>query len=651
MLATMIKHVVACAAALSCGGAWAQAQTELLAAQTIVVTATRHGILSTDAPAALSVVTQRDIEARGADNVFEAIRGETGLSLQGRAVGGRKVLSVRGMDSRQALFLVDGRRIGASDGVIGASDFQYDWIAVEDIERIEIVRGPMSVLYGSEAMGGVVNVITRQPGDRWHFGATAEGSDADGGRGGGGWRVAARADGPLGPDLSLRAGIAASQVDAVASLVDPLISELEARHKRDAWLGLGWRPAAGQRIDVEHRQGAEEREANARERGGRRRYHVTTNDIDRSMTSLGWDAQWGASGEQGPLETQVRTYRSTIDVENRRTQGVTVNVPQRVEEQVLEAQAYRPFTTHALTAGWEARNEALADPGLPGGRSLLRHRSIFAQDEWQVAKPLALTLGLRRDTHEQYGHEWSPRAYAVWRIGDGWTAKGGYSHGFKVPNLKQVVPGARPEGPNTFLGNPDLKPERSDALEFGVGLEAGQMQAQAMAFDQRVEDLIEVRLVAPGAVPGIGTYTYENTAKARLRGFEGSLSRPLGAGFSTALNYTYLDATAGSGQRLERRPRHSATARVDWRGGVWRTGVYIEHAGDQLLPSTTVGAPAQRAPDVTLLGAHVTCELESGLEASFGVQNLTNVVLSEKSPLFTHAEAPRTWRLTLRGRW
>ena len=651
MLAAMIKTVVACAAALSCGATWAQPAAEPSAAQTIIVTATRHGILSTDAPAALSVVTRRDIEARGADNVFEAIRGETGLSLQGRAVGGRKVLAVRGMDSRQALFLVDGRRIGASDGVIGASDFQYDWIAVEDIERIEIVRGPMSVLYGSEAMGGVVNVITRQPGDRWHFGSTAEGSDADGGRGGGGWRVAARADGPLAPDLSLRSGIAASQVDAVASLVDPLISELEARHKRDAWLGLGWRPAAGQRIDVEHRQGDEQREANARERGGRRRYHVTTNDIDRSMTALGWDARWGVTGERGPLETQVRAYRSTIDVENRRTQGVTVNVPQRVEEQVLEAQAYRPFAAHALTAGTEARNESLDDPGLPGGRSLLRHRSLFAQDEWRMQEALALTLGLRRDTHEQYGNEWSPRAYAVWRLGDGWTVKGGYSHGFKVPNLKQVVPGARPEGPNTFLGNPDLKPERSDALEFGVGLEAGQMQAQAMVFDQRVEDLIEVRLVTPGAVPGIGTYTYENTAKARLRGFEGSLVHPLGGGISAALNYTYLDAKTGSGQRLERRPRHSATVRVDWRGGVWRSGMYVEHAGDQLLPSTTVGAPAQRVPDLTLLGAHVTCELESGLEASLGVQNLTNVILGEKSPLFTHAEAPRTWRLTLRGRW
>ena len=326
--------------------------------QTIVVTATRHAISYLDAPAALSVVTRQDIEARGADDVIDAIRGETGLSLQGRAVGGRKVISVRGMDSRQTLFLVDGRRVGASDGVIGASDFQYAWIAVEDVERIEIVRGPMSVLYGSEAMGGVVNIITREPGDQWRFGASAEGSRAEGGRGGDGWRTAVRADGPLGHDLYLRAGAAASQVDALASPADPRIAELEAREKRDGWLGLGWRGAKAQRVDFEHRVDNEIREADARERAGQRRYHVTINDIERSITSIGWEAEWAGMRDGGPLATQLRGYRSVIDVENRRTQGVATNPPQTIEESVLEGQARLPSAAHVLTAGFEARNES-----------------------------------------------------------------------------------------------------------------------------------------------------------------------------------------------------------------------------------------------------------------------------------------------------
>jgi len=646
MLAAMNKNAIALAAALLCGIAGAQQAADTQVTQTVVVTATRYAILAADAPAALSVVTRRDIEARGADNVFDAIRGETGLSLQGRAVGGRKVLSVRGMDSRHALFLVDGKRIGASDGVIGASDFQYDWLAMDDIERIEIVRGPMSVLYGSEAMGGVVNVITRQPGDAWHFGFMTEATTPDGDRGGDGWRVGARADGPLGGGLFLRAGVSASKTAPIASPVDPRISELEGRDKRSGWLGLQWRPQAGQRVEVEHRVGTEDREGNARERGGQRRYHITYNDIERSITALNWEAEWSRS-----LETQLRAYRSMIDVANRRTAGVAVNVPQTVEETVLEGQARMPFAAHALTGGFEARNESLDDPGLPGGRSMLPHRSIFVQDEWGVSAPLTLTFGLRHDTHGPYGREWSPRAYAVWRVGGPWIVKGGYSHGFKVPNLKQVVPGARPEGPNTFLGNPDLKPERSNAIELGVGYGAGASQAQVMLFDQQVDDLVEIRLVAPGATPGIGTYTYENLAKARLRGIEASASQPVGAGFTATLAYTYLDAKNGNGVRLDRRPRHSATARLDWQHGPWRVGLTAEHAGEQLLPAATTNTPSQRVPDLTLLGAHVTCSLPSGLEASLGVRNLTNLSLAAKSPLFTQVEAPRTWRLALRGRW
>jgi outer membrane receptor for ferrienterochelin and colicins len=641
------------AAAAALAVAQAAAQTAAPETQTIAITATRYAMLATDAPAALSVITRRDIEARGADNVFDAVRGDTGLSLQGRAVGGRKVISLRGMDSRHALFLVDGRRIGASDGVIGASDFQYDWIAVDDIERIEIVRGPLSVLYGSEAVGGVVNIVTRQPGDTWRFGALAEGIAADGGRGGNGWRGSVRVDGPLGARAEgssgggffLRAGVTASSIEPLASPLDARLDEFEGRDKRDAWAGLAWR-GRGQRIELDHRQGTEDREGGARERGGQRRFHRTFNDIERAMTSLAWDADWGAA-----TETQLRAYRSTIDVENRRTNGVAVNVPQRVGEQVLEGQARRPFGAHALTAGFEARNESLDDPGLPGGRSTLRHRSLFVQDEWRVAAPLTLTFGARHDEHGVYGREWSPRAYAVWRVAPRWTVKGGVSHGFKVPNLKQVVPGARPEGPNTFLGNLDLKPETSDALEVGIGYANGPAQWQLMAFDQRVEDLIEVRLVAPGPTPGIGTFTYENLAKAKLRGLEASWLQPLGQGFTAGVNYTWLDAKNGNGQRLERRPRHSATLRLDWQQGAWRVGALIEHAGDQLLPASPPATGSRAVPDVTLLGGHVTVALSAALEATLAVRNLDDVRLADKSALFTQVESPRTWRLALRGRW
>jgi len=619
--------------------------------EAVVVTATRHAMLGVEAPAALSVVTRRDIEARGADNVLDAVRGEPGLSLQGRSIGGRKVLSIRGMDSKHTLFLVDGRRVGASDGVIGHSDFQYDWIAIEDIERIEVVRGPMSVLYGSEAMGGVVNIITREPGDRWRLGANVEGVHADGGRGGDGHRLGVRADGPIGGGFFFRAGAAQSRIGALASPADPRISELEGRDKQDGWLGLGWRGREGHRLDFEHREGREERSANARERSGQRRYHQTFNDIDRSLTSLGWGADWALAGAVPALTTQLRAYRARIDVENRRTAGVAINPLQVIEDRVLEGQARLTLGAHDLTGGFEARDESLADPGLPNGRSVAAHRALFLQDEFAVNQGVRLTLGLRHDRHQLFGDEWSPRAYVVWRASPEWTVKGGFSHGFKAPNLKQIVPGGRAEGPNTFLGNPDLRPERSDGIELGAGYASRQTQAQVMVFDQRIDDLIEVRLVAAGAVPGVGTYTYENLSKARLRGVETGLAHALGGGWIAQFNVNYLDARNGAGQRLDRRPRHNATVRLDWNEGPWRAGAHAEYSAGQQLPAQTAGAPSQPVPGVTLFGAHVSHAWPSGLQLGLGVQNLGDVRLADKSPLFTHVEPPRTWRLTLRGRW
>jgi outer membrane receptor for ferrienterochelin and colicins len=645
----------ACLLALAPAAALAQAPAGGEAApspsQIVVVTATRTETLAIDAPASLSVVTRRDIEARGADNVLDAIRTEPGLTLQGRAVGGRKVIAMRGLDSRHTLYLVNGQRVNASDGVVGASDFQYDWIASEDIQRIEVVRGPLSVLYGSEALGGVVNVITREVGDSWRFGGMAEGSTATGDRGGDGHRAAVRADGPLGGGMSLRAGAAVSRLDALASPVDPRLSELEGRDKTDGWLALGWRGAGSHRVDLEHRAGREERDAAARERGGARRYHETLNHIDRSMSSLGWRAGWATPLATEPLNTLLRAYRSTLEVENTRTAGVAVNPPQTLEDTVYEGQADLPLPGLALTSGFELRDESLQDPGLPDGRASVRHRALYAQGELPLAEGLRLTAGLRHDHHEVYGSQWSPRAYLVWRAGPAWTVKGGYGRGFRAPNLKQIVPGARAEGPNIVIGNPDLGPETSSGLEAAVGWASGASQWQLTVFDQTVDNLIELLLLRAGPAPGTGTYTYSPVAEAKLRGVETSLWLPLGAGFSTQLSYSYLDARNGDDLRLDRRPRHTLVARLNWESGPWRAGLVADRVDDQRLPSTTPGAPSQEAPAIELFDAYLVRKLPAGWELTLGVNNLTDLRLADESPLFTQVERPRTWRLALRGAW
>ncbi|MFN0186635.1 MAG: TonB-dependent receptor plug domain-containing protein, partial [Aquabacterium sp.] len=336
-----------------------------------------------------------------------------------------------------------------------------------------------------------------------------------------------------------------------------------------------------------------------------------------------------------------------------------VNLPQTLDEEVVEGQLRGQRGDHDLTAGFEARDETLHDPGLPGTASLARHRSAYLQDEWSALRGLTVTAGLRHDNHGLFGSHWSPRLYAVWRPAPQWTVKGGASSGFKAPNLKQIVPGTRREGPNDFIGNPALRPEVSRSFEIGGAWQAGRRGAQLMVFDQRVDDLIDVRLVQAGPTPGTGTYTYENLARARLRGLEAAYAGPLSVHpplplhlpLHLHLSYTYLDATSGNGQRLDRRPRHAAAARLDARSGPWRAGLQAEWQADQRLPAATVGQPSVAAPSVALWGAHLARQLPYGMEATLAVTNLTQLRLADRSPLFTQVEWPRTWRLALRGQW
>lgn len=613
----------------------------------VVVSATRHAMALADAPAAISVVTAAQIEQRGADNVLEALRGETGVSLFGRTISGRKTISLRGMDARHTLFLVDGRRIGASDGVIGHSDFQLDWIAVDDIERIEVLRGPLSVLYGAEAMGGVVQIFTRGAGTTLQANARLEGSWADGGRGGDGHRATARLSTPLAAGLGATLTLGDSRRGAVSSSTDPRISALEARHKQDAAVRLQWRPSAVHQVELEQRSGHEERDALMVERSGKKRVYVSDTTVSRSHSALSWQADWGGERE---LRSTLRAYASRISMDNWRSNGVTALNPNSLRDRVLELQGSGRRGAQLLTAGAELRDEHLDNRGLPGGGASISHRSVFLQDELDVGKALTVTAGLRHDDHERFGTQLSPRLYAVWRAAPGWTLKGGYSTGFKPPTLKQITPGfTEDEGPYTYVSNPALRPETNRSAELGLAWDSRDAGVQAMLFDNRVEDLVLATLI--GNAGTRQTLRFDNVEHARLRGLELGGRHSLGAGFALQLNYQYLDARDGAGLRLEKRPRHSLGASLDWVHGAWRASLRGDHSAGMALSTGVAGQAPQPVPDITVAGFSLGYAISPKLDLDFGASNLGNLDLAQRSALYTWSEAPRTWRLALRGRF
>ena len=154
-------YLTALAVLLSSHSAGAQgAQEEVFTLPEIVVTATKTELDIKEVPSAVQVISKEDIESRGAQTLKDVLRFATGVNLvRSSASPTREAISIRGFDSRFSMILIDGKRVSSEID----QNYELDRIPLQNIERIEIVRGPVSSLYGTEALGGVVNIITKKP--------------------------------------------------------------------------------------------------------------------------------------------------------------------------------------------------------------------------------------------------------------------------------------------------------------------------------------------------------------------------------------------------------------------------------------------------------------------------------------------------------
>ncbi len=612
----------------------------------VVVTATQREQDIRDVPAAASVVTRGEIERAGAENVLEAIRDTPGLGLIGQSVAGRKTVSLRGMDGKHTLFLVDGLRVIATDDWVGHSDYQYDWTPIDGVERVEVVRGPMSVLYGSDALGGVVNVITARPPAEWSGRVRLNARQADGAGGGDSTSVGFQVAGGLGD--ALRLSLSGTRLDRKPLKLkeDKRTSEIEGKELETLHLRLSWQLAPSHTLDFEHRIADEKRWRDSLSRATVPVLHRDTYRIDRSQSVLTW------RGEVGRAQTVLRAWESEFAVENARTNGVAPTRPQSMDERGLDGRvAFSVGSRQNLTVGFDLRDETMKNAGLAGGRDTARHRALYVQDEIVLADDLMLTLGVRHDRHNYFGGETSPRAYLVWHATDRWTVRGGYGEGFRAPTLKQISPSYEGhEGPHSFYGNEDLKPETSRSVEFGVAYGDPRFDWEATVFRNEVKDLVTTRLFHTDPTPPFPArshYVYDNVNQARIQGLETALTWYLQRGFHVGFNGQWLDTEDKStGRSLNARPTQQLNARVGWRQDKWDAALRLQHVGKQWFAVT---GGRERAPAYELLHASVSHDLNPHMKLGFGVDNLTNVRLRDKSERFNYSEMPRTWRVSLNG--
>ncbi|KGQ13946.1 Colicin I receptor [Beauveria bassiana D1-5] len=573
--------------------------------ETLVVTASATEQNLKDAPASISVITRDELQKEPVNNLKDVLQNVPGVQLTNEG-DNRRGVSLRGLDSSYTLILVDGKRVNSRNAVFRHNDFDLNWIPADAIERIEVVRGPMSSLYGSDALGGVVNIITRKVGKAWHGTFTVDSTVQEHRDRGDTYNGNFFTSGPLIDDVlgvKVYGSLGKRQKDgqqASTTNANGLTPQIEGFTSRNASTEFAWTPADNQDVTLGYGFDRQDRESDS----------LDKNRIERQDYSLGHNGRWGFGN------TELRFYGDKIDNLN---PGNSAAITSRNNS--LDGKLVLPLSdiNQFLTFGGEWRHDKLSDPvNITGGNSSNTSASqyaLFIEDEWRIFEPLALTTGIRMDDHETYGDHWSPRAYLVYSATDTLTVKGGWATAFKAPSLLQLSPdwtSRSCRGACQIVGSPDLKPETSESFELGLYYAGDEgfldgVSGSVTAFQNNVEDMIDIqrtanRSVAPSYSNFVGfdrsgnpIFRYYNVNKARIRGVETELKIPFNDQWKLSLNYTYNDGrdlSNGGNKPLQQQSFHTANGTVDWAPlEDWSFYVSANYTGKQRAVSATDKTP------------------------------------------------------------
>ncbi|SDF64213.1 MULTISPECIES: TonB-dependent receptor domain-containing protein [unclassified Duganella] len=602
----------------------ALAQTSAEELKTVVVTASAQEHSLQDAPASISVITRADIEKRPVLEIAELLGTVEGVSLSrsGNLVPG---VQLRGLGQAYTLFLVDGKRVNSTSVSFRGNDYDTGWVPTSEIERIEIVRGPMSSLYGSDAIGGVVNIITRKVGQKWRGSLKLDTVQPNDNEAGDTRSASVSVSGPLVADvLGLRVsagydkrdgdGKVNAPVNGVTQTGFPLIAN------RQLGAMLSWIPAAGQDVKLGYDTSRRDHGGFVLEREATSLSHNGSYDFGRSSVTLNLD--------------ETRNLIGTVTGQTN---------PNKANTSSLDGKLVLPWESarQVVTVGGEVRREKLHDPanitGLPGTPDYrsnpnisVNQYALFLEDEITLLDDLKLTVGNRYDHHKNFGGHNSPRAYLVYHVDQHITLKGGLARAFRAPTLLQgsqnwgsVSCGSATVG-CYIVGSAALKPETSTSKELGAQFDYGKVGGGVTVFHNNLKDMIDItsrtadRVLAPtysnfvGFLPdGRPIFAYQNIAKVRTKGLESSVRAELSSQLSVRANYTYTDAKNTSGVKelpMIYRPRHTANVALDWRPtDSWSATATARYIGEQYLsvPSNGLNLVKKSAYTVTdLSGAY-----------------------------------------------
>jgi vitamin B12 transporter len=572
----------------------------------IVVTANRRGQSIDRVGQSVTVLDSATIQRRQAVIVSDLLREVPGVTVvRNGGLGTNTSVNIRGAETDQTVALIDGIKL--NDPSSPGGGFNFANLLGGNVARIEVLRGAQSVLWGSQAIGGVINVITRQPTDTLQVNARAEGGSF------GTAQTFANVSGKTGPlGLSLGAGVLRTDgISAFAGGSEP-DGFWEAAANANASLALG----NGASLDLRgfYSTGRVDIDAIGRDSA----------EFSRTRQALGY-AGLNFSLLGGRLRNRIAAAATDV---RRHNLDPALASPETFRgngrNTRLEYQGVLDLASSLTSTFGAEREVSVFDSSSFGGpitRGKASTTSVYGQLVATPVRALTLTGGLRHDWHSRFGGVTTAAASGVLALWQGRTLlRASYSQGFKAPTLFQL---------QSEFGNTQLRPERSVGWDAGLEqrLFGDKLDGSLTWFERTSRDLI-VFVSCPSPLTGIcvgrPSGTYDNVSRARAQGLEASLTAHPFQHLDISANYTDLDARnrapgANFDKRLQRRPSHSLSINADYR---WpnrlQTGVSVLSVGHSFDNASN----SRRLAPYTLVDLRAAMPITRQLELYGRVENL-----------------------------
>ncbi|CAM2858667.1 TonB-dependent receptor domain-containing protein [Helicobacter burdigaliensis] len=608
---------------------------------TSVVSATGFEQDVKDAPASISVISKEELESKPFKDIGEALMGLPGVDVSMNKLGSYD-FSIRGFSSSSGyvLVLVDGKRQNSVQGLYddGFGGVESNFLPpLSMIERIEVIRGPASTLYGGDAVGGVVNIITKKNPSTFvgsfSFDNTfVQHPDINGSsRGVNGYMAF-----PLVKDtlsLALRAKYYTKGDTAITTPSRDYASH-SAGEMRMGNVGakLNWTINESNNVylDLEHSL-AYTASLSSSSAGT-----YSPRDVIKNRVLLNHDGNYGFGS--------INTYFQSNLTDDKTTDA-------QGETYILETKSVLPFElgkygATTLSSGIQYMHEMYVNNNTDAKYKEIRGKEFkqntiapYAEAEYYITDDLIVTGGLRYTHSDLFNGELTPRGYLVYHLTDLITLKGGIAKGYRTPEVRQLFDGIyrlNNRNQQGVYGNPDLKPETSTNYEIGAIFEVPRWGNLSLtAFQTDFKNAIEYKEYAEGATlpnggicngpTGDPTYDkacryFENVGKTQVKGIELGMQSAKWYGVSVDASYTFMDkkykSGVDSGKRFVDTPRHIAMLKLNYTKG--RFSSYLKGTGryDSLIEE------GKKYNDYYVVDLGASFKLTKNSQVSFAINNL-----------------------------